>query len=97
MTILVTGGAGYIGSVRDYGSGGGGEEVYFVRARDGEGDWRGESRGGADALSAEDSARGAGDGDCVGGRRAAAEVDRFLSKAAERRNEFSESMGASTT
>jgi nucleoside-diphosphate-sugar epimerase len=33
-------------------------------------------------------ARGAGDGDCVGGRRAAAEVDRFLSEAAERRNDF---------
>jgi UDP-glucose 4-epimerase len=33
-------------------------------------------------------ARRAGDGDCVGGRCAAAEVDGFLSEAAERRNDF---------
>ncbi len=72
----------------NYGGGGRGGEIYFVRARDGQGNCRGGSRRGADGVPAEAGARGAGDGDCAGGRRAAAEVHGFLSEAAERRNNF---------
>src|SRR6185437_3795222 len=69
---------GYHGRESDVGG------EYYLRARDGSCDWRGGPRRGASRVPAESGARGAGGGNCAGGRRDAAKIDGFLSQAAER-------------